>query len=285
MTASDEAATDPLAWLTVTLTTATLDGHYRVPAERLLELGGRVRSLQLELDQAHTEWGARLADAVGESARRGAQIAELQDALHAARTREAIVRPVLDAALLWESAPPGTSSARHCDIVLELALAAYRGPLDGPASAGASRPEPVDPECKPDADHLKPAALVVHDALCSCTRGPVCDRENGVMVARALEEAGMLASAHAPDPAALLRAAAAGRREYAVNAPDDMAEALDSQAGTIEHAAQLVDGDYRPLYNWLPSWRWTPEMARRVQKYDSASTTWAEVAAIAEAAP
>lgn len=85
----------------------------------------------------------------------------------------------------------------------------------------------------------------------------------------------------APDPAALLRAAAAGRREYATNAPPEMADVLQTQAATLDTAAQVVDGDYGPLYGWLPSWRWTPGMEQQLRDYKSSETTWADVAPLA----
>lgn len=58
------------------------------------------------------------------------------------------------------------------------------------------------------------------------------------------------------DTADLLRAAAAGREEYAVNAPEDSADALRSQAATLRLAADVADGDLSALWYWLPSWRW-----------------------------
>lgn len=60
--------------------------------------------------------------------------------------------------------------------------------------------------------------------------------------------------------AAMLRAAAAGRREYAENAPDPSRAVLEQEAATLESAARLADGDMEPMYGWLPAWRWTSEM-------------------------
>ncbi|MFY1595454.1 hypothetical protein [Micromonospora sp. WMMD737] len=62
--------------------------------------------------------------------------------------------------------------------------------------------------------------------------------------------------------AALLRSAAEGRREYARGAANqpDIAEVLDMQAATIDACAKVLLGDLGPLYDWLPSHRWTPEM-------------------------
>jgi hypothetical protein len=82
-----------------------------------------------------------------------------------------------------------------------------------------------------------------------------------------------------PDPAAILRAAAAGRREYAGNAPAEQADVLDLQATTLDQAAEIVGGDYGALYGWLPSWRWTAGMETRLWSGDP--LTWADVAALA----
>lgn len=57
-----------------------------------------------------------------------------------------------------------------------------------------------------------------------------------------------------------LRQAAAGRREYMGSGPYD--DALESQAGTIEMCAQVVEGDLTPLTYWLPTWRWTDDMTK-----------------------
>jgi hypothetical protein len=68
-----------------------------------------------------------------------------------------------------------------------------------------------------------------------------------------------------PDAAELLRAAAAGRRESAARCGGpgpreaEVREEFLAEAATLEAAARVVDGDLGPLYNWLPSWRWTPE--------------------------
>lgn len=70
------------------------------------------------------------------------------------------------------------------------------------------------------------------------------------------------------DTAQLLRAAAAGRREYAQSctgqALAEMNEALLHDAGVLEFAARVAEGDLGPLYGWLPSWRWTDEMTERI---------------------
>jgi hypothetical protein len=63
---------------------------------------------------------------------------------------------------------------------------------------------------------------------------------------------------------ALLAQAAAGRREYAVNAPDDSALILEDQARQLEAVARLARGDMTVMTAWLPSWRWTDEMAPEV---------------------
>lgn len=66
----------------------------------------------------------------------------------------------------------------------------------------------------------------------------------------------------------LLRAAAAGRQEYAKSISTTetnrvmvrQREDLELQASTLDQAAAIVDGSLEPLYGLLPSWRWTPEM-------------------------
>lgn len=55
------------------------------------------------------------------------------------------------------------------------------------------------------------------------------------------------------DPAARLRLAAAGRREYARNAPEDQREILLIQAECYESAAYIVSDDIR-LQLVIPSW-------------------------------
>lgn len=64
----------------------------------------------------------------------------------------------------------------------------------------------------------------------------------------------------------LLAQAAAGRREYAVNAPDGSALVLEDQARQLEAVARLARGDMTVMTVWLPSWRWTHEMAPDVIK-------------------
>jgi hypothetical protein len=63
----------------------------------------------------------------------------------------------------------------------------------------------------------------------------------------------------------LLAQAAAGRREYAVNAPDDSALVLEDQARQLETVARLVQGDMSAMTAWLPSWRWTSEMCEELR--------------------
>lgn len=83
------------------------------------------------------------------------------------------------------------------------------------------------------------------------------------------------------DVAALLRSAADGRREYAAGAPDRTSAVLLAEASTLDTAARIAAGDYGPLYDLLPSWRWTEEMHKRVLTSTSGSTTTADVAALA----
>ncbi|GAA0583097.1 hypothetical protein GCM10010172_80160 [Paractinoplanes ferrugineus] len=65
--------------------------------------------------------------------------------------------------------------------------------------------------------------------------------------------------------AGLLADAAAGRREYAVNAPDDSALVLESEAVQLETVARMVRGDMTAMTAWLPSWRWTAEMCEEIR--------------------
>jgi hypothetical protein len=64
---------------------------------------------------------------------------------------------------------------------------------------------------------------------------------------------------------ALLAEAAAGRREYAVNAPEDSALVLEDEARQLETVARLVRGDMSAMTAWLPSWRWTSEMCEELR--------------------
>jgi hypothetical protein len=63
----------------------------------------------------------------------------------------------------------------------------------------------------------------------------------------------------------LLSEAAAGRREYAVNAPDDSALVLEDEARGLETVARLIGGDMSAMTAWLPSWRWTNEMVEEIR--------------------
>jgi hypothetical protein len=63
--------------------------------------------------------------------------------------------------------------------------------------------------------------------------------------------------------AAVLRRVAAGRAEYATNAPDGAARWLAHEASLFEVAARIVEGDGRPLFGLLPSWRWDDEVNAR----------------------
>lgn len=83
-----------------------------------------------------------------------------------------------------------------------------------------------------------------------------------------------------PTTGALLRAAAAGRREYAVGAPPRIAADLTAEADTLETAARIADGDLTPLYGLLPSWRWTAAMDRLVLNDAGDSISIADVAGL-----
>jgi hypothetical protein len=55
---------------------------------------------------------------------------------------------------------------------------------------------------------------------------------------------------------ALLSMCAAGRSEYAANAPDAAAEILNREAATLESALAIINGDSDTVRAFLPSWRW-----------------------------
>jgi len=86
---------------------------------------------------------------------------------------------------------------------------------------------------------------------------------------------GAALSAFRQDLTALLRDAAAGRREYAErltgNDPasrevvDGLALDLESEARQLETVIRLVEGDLSAMTAWLPSWRWTDEMTTAVE--------------------
>jgi len=65
---------------------------------------------------------------------------------------------------------------------------------------------------------------------------------------------------------ALLRLAAQGRREYAKEAPDTWKETLESQAEALESAAQIMEGKLSPLFGLVPSWMWTEEMQKDLER-------------------
>lgn len=81
----------------------------------------------------------------------------------------------------------------------------------------------------------------------------------------------------------LFRALAAGRREYTDRLdPADPRQAehrddLLAEAATWDLAARIAAGDYGPLYDLLPSWRWTDAMHQRVLSSTSGETTTADV--------
>ena len=45
----------------------------------------------------------------------------------------------------------------------------------------------------------------------------------------------------------------------------EAAATLAAEARILDAVAQVIDGDLGPLYNWLPSWRWTPEMTEALR--------------------
>ncbi|MER7280517.1 hypothetical protein ABT369_39370 [Dactylosporangium sp. NPDC000244] len=67
--------------------------------------------------------------------------------------------------------------------------------------------------------------------------------------------------------AELLRKAAAGRLEYLARCPNQKdRDVLETEASTLRHAADVVEGDLGPLYGWLPAWRWTDEMNAQMRE-------------------
>lgn len=66
----------------------------------------------------------------------------------------------------------------------------------------------------------------------------------------------------------LLTRCANGRREYANNAPADMQHILNAEAETLDAVARVLSGDHTPLYAWLPSWRWTPDMLAALNHHE-----------------
>lgn len=86
-----------------------------------------------------------------------------------------------------------------------------------------------------------------------------------------------------PTTGDLLRAAAAGRREYAGDGDGPGGQELLMEAAALEGAARLADGDLTQLYAWLPSWRWTPSMVRRMR--EGGVLTIADVADIQATVP
>lgn len=87
---------------------------------------------------------------------------------------------------------------------------------------------------------------------------------------------GACLSAYRQDLTALLREAAAGRREYASRLSgndrasstvvDEMALALESEARQLETVIRLIEGDMSAMTAWLPSWRWTAAMCADLEK-------------------
>ena len=63
----------------------------------------------------------------------------------------------------------------------------------------------------------------------------------------------------------LLAEAAAGRREYAANAPEASAVVLEQEADTLDAVIRLMRGDMSEMTRWLPSWRWTDEMTAALE--------------------
>lgn len=109
----------------------------------------------------------------------------------------------------------------------------------------------TDPTC-PD---LHPVSA--HNRHTFSTRCAICARDVERVAAAAIEFV-------TAELARTLRAAAEGRREYARSAPPEVTEALNLQAATLDGAAKVITGDPGPLYDWLPSYRWTPDMTARL---------------------
>lgn len=117
----------------------------------------------------------------------------------------------------------------------------------------------TDPSC-PD---LHPRSA--HNRHQFSTRCAICVSDVERVVAAAIERV-------TAELAQTLRAAADGRREHARGAPPEVTEALELQAATLDGAAKVITGDPGPLYDWLPSYRWTPEMTARLYPERGAST-------------
>lgn len=58
-------------------------------------------------------------------------------------------------------------------------------------------------------------------------------------------------------PGDRLRRVAAGRREYADGAPDDMRQTLLAEADLFDTAARVADDDVLAACGLIPSWQWT----------------------------
>ncbi|XTZ13870.1 hypothetical protein ACQSSU_20450 [Micromonospora echinospora] len=65
----------------------------------------------------------------------------------------------------------------------------------------------------------------------------------------------------------MLRTAADGRRDLAAALRSEhpgIADSLTLQEFTLRSAASVAEGDLGPLYDWLPSHQWTPDMLTRL---------------------
>lgn len=121
------------------------------------------------------------------------------------------------------------------------------------------------------ADPEQPArsARTAHDRHTFDSDCAICARRVDQVAAFAVELV-------AAEYAGMLRAAAEGRRDYAKSAgslPGDIAGHLELQAATLDAAAKVLTGDLGPLYDWLPSHMWTPEMTARLYPERAADGT------------
>lgn len=111
-------------------------------------------------------------------------------------------------------------------------------------------------------DLVEVFARELHAGWPDCTRSAYLRRAERILaVVRPVIEAAERASV-----AETLRHAATGRREYLACCPDIHRQALESEIATIEACAEVAAGSDGPLYTWLPSWRWSPQMHRKLDE-------------------
>lgn len=115
-----------------------------------------------------------------------------------------------------------------------------------------------------DPEHPELHARSAHDRHGFSTRCAICARDVERVTAAVIERV-------TAELAQTFRAAAEGRRGYARNASAEVVQALELQAVTLDGAAKVITGDPGPLYDWLPSYQWTPAMTARLYPERQAS--------------